>query len=153
MHRRGFHVCCTARKPKSGRNRRSETIAPKPSHRFTNIFLSTLRCVIRERVGQPTGIHRQESGHASLRHAESSRKRRMFRRVCARTRAIRAGGGRRHDLCGEVRCGVRPDNRSIRFVTCLVRPIGVPPPVEPMRRGRGQGRAASAAQRPSGSAC
>ncbi len=107
--------------------------------------------MIRERVGQPTGIHRQESAHASLRHAESPRKRRMFRRVCARRRAIRAGGGRRHALYGEVRCGVRPDNRSIGFVACLVRPIGVPPPAEPMCRDRGHGRAASAVQRPSGS--
>ena len=152
MLRRGFHVCCAARKPKSERNRRSETIAPKPSQRFTNIFLSTLDCVIRERAGQPTGIHRQESAHVTLRHAESSRKRRMFRRVCARTRAIRAGGGRRHALYGEVRCGVRPDDRSAELVAYLVRPIGVPPPAEPMRRGRGHGRAASAAQPPSGSA-
>ena len=43
--------------------------------------------------------------------------------------------------------------RSVGFVACLVRPIGVPPPAEPTRRGRGHGRAASAAQRPSGSAC
>ncbi len=114
---------------------------------------SRFRCVIRERAHQPTRIYRQESGHVSLCHAESSNKRRMFRRVCARRRAIRAGGGRRQAFYEEVRCGVWPDDRSTGFVACLVRPIGAPPPMAPMLRGRGHGRAASAAQRSSGSVC